>query len=111
MKTHAIIFGIKGLKLSFNEIIFFKKYKPWGIILFSRNIDNIYQVRNLTNSIRYIFKDTNFPILVDQEGGRINRFKKIINFEKYTAKYFGDILCEKCEKEYLQICNKIMFNY
>ena len=95
MKTHAIIFGIKGLKLSFSEIIFFKKYKPWGIILFSRNIDNLHQVRNLTNSIKNIFKDENFPILIDQEGGRVNRFKKIINLEKYTAKYFGDIYNNK----------------
>ena len=95
METHAIIFGIKGLKLNLNEINFFKKYKPWGIILFSRNINNLDQVRNLTNSIRVIFKDRNFPILVDQEGGRVNRFKKIINLDKYTAKHFGDIFKNK----------------
>ena len=95
MKTHAIIFGINGLKLSLNEINFFKKYKPWGIILFTRNIDNLYQVRNLTSSIKDIFKDKNFPILIDQEGGRVNRFKKIINFDKYNAKYFGDIFENK----------------
>ena len=95
MKTHAIIFGINGLKLSLNEINFFKKYKPWGIILFTRNIDNLYQVRNLTSSIKDIFKDENFPILIDQEGGRVNRFKKIINFDKYNAKYFGDIFENK----------------
>ena len=95
MKTHAIIFGINGLKLSLNEINFFKKYKPWGIILFTRNIDNLNQVRNLTSSIKDIFKDENFPILIDQEGGRVNRFKKIINFDKYNAKYFGDIFENK----------------
>jgi len=95
LKTHAIIFGINGLKLSLNEINFFKKYKPWGIILFTRNIDNLYQVRNLTSSIKDIFKDKNFPILIDQEGGRVNRFKKIINFDKYNAKYFGDIFENK----------------
>jgi beta-N-acetylhexosaminidase len=95
LKTHAIIFGINGLKLSLNEINFFKKYKPWGIILFTRNIDNLYQVRNLTSSIKDIFKDENFPILIDQEGGRVNRFKKIINFDKYNAKYFGDIFENK----------------
>jgi beta-N-acetylhexosaminidase len=95
LKTHAIIFGINGLKLSLNEINFFKKYKPWGIILFTRNIDNLNQVRNLTSSIKDIFKDENFPILIDQEGGRVNRFKKIINFDKYNAKYFGDIFENK----------------
>jgi len=99
LKTHAIIFGINGLKLSLNEINFFKKYKPWGIMLFTRNIDNLYQVRNLTSSIKDIFKDENFPILIDQEGGRVNRFNKIINFDKYNAKYFGDIF-ENKEKFY-----------
>ena len=95
MKTHSIIFGIKGLKLNFNEINFFKNYKPWGIILFSRNIDNLDQVKNLTNNIKDIFKDKNYPILIDQEGGKVNRFKKIINLDKYTAKHFGDIFKNK----------------
>lgn len=91
MKTHAIIFGINGLKLNLKEIVFFKSYKPWGIILFSRNIDNLEQVKNLTCSIRELFKDKNYPILIDQEGGKVNRFRKIINLDKYNAKYFGDI--------------------
>lgn len=91
MKTHAIIFGIDSFKLNLNEINFFKKYKPWGIILFSRNIKNLEQVKNLTTSIKDLFKDKNFPILIDQEGGMVNRFKNIINLENYNAKYFGDI--------------------
>ena len=95
MKTHAIIFGISGYKLNLQEINFFKKYKPWGIILFSRNIDNLEQVRNLTLSIRNIFKDNYFPILIDQEGGKVNRFRKIINLDRYSAKYFGDIYNNK----------------
>ncbi len=95
MKTHAIIFGISGYKLNLQEINFFKQYKPWGIILFSRNIDNLEQVRNLTSSIRNIFKDNNFPILIDQEGGKVNRFRKIINLDRYSAKYFGDIYNNK----------------
>jgi beta-N-acetylhexosaminidase len=95
LKTHAIIFGISGYKLNLQEINFFKKYKPWGIILFSRNIDNLEQVKNLTSSIRNIFKDNNFPILIDQEGGKVNRFRKIINLDRYSAKYFGDIYNNK----------------
>jgi beta-N-acetylhexosaminidase len=91
LKTHAIIFGIDSFKLNLNEITFFKKYKPWGIILFSRNIKNLEQVKNLTTSIKDLFKDKNFPILIDQEGGMVNRFKNIINLENFNAKYFGDI--------------------
>ena len=91
MTTHAIIFGIDSFKLNLNEINFFKKYKPWGIILFSRNIKSLEQVKNLTTSIKDLFKDKNFPILIDQEGGIVNRFKNIINLENYNAKFFGDI--------------------
>jgi beta-N-acetylhexosaminidase len=91
LTTHAIIFGIDSFKLNLNEINFFKKYKPWGIILFSRNIKSLEQVKNLTTSIKDLFKDKNFPILIDQEGGIVNRFKNIINLENYNAKFFGDI--------------------
>jgi len=31
----AIIFGIKGYKLTTKEKSFFKKNNPWGVILFS----------------------------------------------------------------------------
>ena len=70
----ALIVGIRSLKLNSNERIFLKKYKPWGVILFSRNIKSIKQTKTLTDSIRKIFKDKNYPILIDQEGGRVNRF-------------------------------------
>ena len=48
----AFICGIKGTKLSKKEFKFIKKYKPWGIILFQRNINNIEQTRHLTNTIK-----------------------------------------------------------
>ena len=47
----AFICGIKSLKLSKKEIKFIKKFKPWGIILFSRNIKTISQAKKLTNNI------------------------------------------------------------
>lgn len=109
MKTHAIIYGVKGLKLNLDEIIFFKKYKPWGIILFSRNIKSLEQVKSLTSSIRIIFNDPYFPILIDQEGGLVNRFKKIINLDKYTAKYFAD-LYQKNNKNILAFNKFIKLN-
>ena len=87
----AFIVGIKSLKLTFNEKVFLKKHKPWGVILFSRNIKSIKQTKILTDSIRKIFKDKNYPILIDQEGGRVNRLRSIISFDNLTAKYFGDL--------------------
>ena len=69
--TRAFICGIKGKSLSSNEKKFLVKYKPWGIILFSRNIDSISQTQKLTKSIKKLFKNYNYPILIDEEGGRV----------------------------------------
>ncbi len=85
----SFIIGVKSTSLSLKEISFLKKYKPWGVILFSRNIMSIKQTRNLTSSIRKIFNDKNYPILIDQEGGQVNRLKKIISFENLTSEFFG----------------------
>ena len=86
----SFIIGIKSTKLSQKEIIFLKKYKPWGVILFSRNIKNIKQTFSLTSSIRKIFNDKKYPILIDQEGGRVNRLKNIVLFDNYTSEFFGN---------------------
>ena len=85
----SFITGIKTIKLLRNEKIFLKRYKPWGVILFSRNIQNINQTLKLTKSIRKLFHDNNYPILIDQEGGKINRFKNLISFENLTSEFFG----------------------
>ena len=60
----AIIFGIKGTKLSISEISLLKNFNPWGIILFDRNIKNIYQVKKLTNQIRSVTKNKKYPISI-----------------------------------------------
>ncbi len=86
----SFIVGIKSTKLSSKEKTFIKKYKPWGIILFTRNIKSINQTLKLTSSIRKIFNDKKYPILIDQEGGRINRLKNIISFDNLTSEFFGN---------------------
>ena len=86
----SFIVGIKSIRLSKKEKFFLKKYKPWGVILFTRNIKSIKQTLNLTSSIRKIFNDECYPILVDQEGGRVNRLKKIISFDNLTSEFFGN---------------------
>jgi len=95
----AFIVGLKSYKLSNNEKIFLKKHKPWGVILFSRNIKSINQTKTLTDDIKKIFKDKNYPILIDQEGGRVNRLNKIISFDNLTSEYFGG-LYEKNRKNF-----------
>ena len=96
----CFIIGIKSTKLTKQELFFLKKYKPWGVILFSRNLQNLKQIKNLTSNIRNIFKDKNYPIMIDQEGGRVNRLNKIISLDKLTSEYFGKLFI-KDKREFL----------
>ena len=104
----AFITGIKSLKLSTDEKKFLKKHRPWGVILFLRNIKSIKQAKKLTDSIRKIFKDKNYPILIDQEGGRVNRLSNIISFDNLTSEYFGNLF-EK-DKMKLNIIYKLFID-
>ena len=94
----AFIVGLKSSKLSNKEITFLKKYKPWGVILFSRNISSIEQTKKLTDKIKKIFKDKKYPILIDQEGGRVNRLSEIISFDNLTSEYFGNLFTKDKKK-------------
>ena len=78
INRRCFITGIKGTKLSQKEVVFLKKYKPWGVILFSRNIASIPQTQKLTSHIKKLFNDKNYPILIDEEGGRVTRLNKFI---------------------------------
>ena len=87
----AFIVGIKSTRLTKFEKKFLKKYKPWGVILFTRNIKSVEQTKNLTRSIKRIFQDNKYPIIIDQEGGKINRLKNLISFDTLTSEYFGNL--------------------
>ena len=91
----SLIIGIKSTKLNLREKNFLIKYKPWGVILFTRNIKDIKQTKELTTSIRKIFNDNKYPILIDQEGGRVNRLKNILSFENLTSEFFGKKFIKK----------------
>ena len=96
----SFITGIKSTTLSVKEKKFIQKYKPWGIILFSRNIKSLKQGKKLTDQIKKIFKDNNYPILIDQEGGRVNRLKKIFNADLFTGEFFGKLYLKDKKKFY-----------
>ncbi len=85
----AFIVGLKSTEISSKEQLFLKKYKPWGIILFTRNIKNLNQTKKLTSKIRNIFNDKKYPIMIDQEGGRVSRLENIISFKNLTSDFFG----------------------
>jgi beta-N-acetylhexosaminidase len=91
MRRKAIIFGIRGTKLTAEERYLLKTEMPWGIILFSRNIKNLIQLKFLIKDIRGSIKDKNYPILIDQEGGRVSRLNEIIDFSLFSQDYFGKL--------------------
>ncbi len=71
--TSAAIYGCLGHRLTEAEKAFFAEVRPWGFILFRRNIDTPEQVRALTDELRASIGDPEAPILIDQEGGRVQR--------------------------------------
>ena len=64
---------------------------------------DIKQTAKLTSSIREIFNDKNYPILIDQEGGRVNRLRNIISFDNLTSEFFG--------KKYIKNYKEFKFIY
>ena len=97
-KRKSFITGVKGTKLNEKEIYFLKKYKPWGVILFSRNIKSINQTYKLTSQIKKIFKDENYPILIDEEGGKVSRLNKLIDNSIFSAEFFNNIYIKDKKK-------------
>ena len=101
MRRKSIIIGIKGFSLTVEEINLIKTEKPWGVILFSRNIKNINQLKSLVTNIKNIVHDKNYPILIDQEGGDVSRLNKIIDFSLFSQNFFGK-LYEKDKEKFFQ---------
>jgi beta-N-acetylhexosaminidase len=71
----AGIFGCAGLALSDEERRFFAAVNPLGFILFARNIDHPAQVRRLVDDLRACIGRADAPVLIDQEGGRVQRLR------------------------------------
>ena len=70
----AAIYGLSGLELSATERDFFRDADPWGFILFARNVETPEQVSRLTSDLRdAVGRDA--PVLIDQEGGRVQRMR------------------------------------
>ena len=71
----AAIFGCAGTILNDDERRFFARVNPLGFILFARNIQTPDQVRALVKSMRDCVGRADAPVLIDQEGGRVQRLK------------------------------------
>jgi beta-N-acetylhexosaminidase len=74
MNTRAFIIGVSGPELSAAEREFIRLERPWGFILFKRNIETPAQVILLISELRKELGEPDAPVLIDQEGGRVQRF-------------------------------------
>ena len=90
MTRLAAIFGCAGPRLLAEEAAFYRDLRPWGFILFRRNVETPDQVRALCAALRESIDDPGAPVLVDQEGGRVQRLGPP-HWPKYPpARAFGD---------------------
>lgn len=90
----AVIFGCSGKELLKEEKDFFAKENPIGFILFARNVENKEQVKKLVADLRTAVKRSDAPILIDQEGGKVQRLRAPIWTEFPPAADFG-VIAEK----------------
>ena len=69
----AFVCGCQGAALTQEERAFLAEQQPWGLILFRRNVESRSQLRALTAMFREIVGRAEAPVLIDQEGGRVQR--------------------------------------
>ncbi len=87
----ACILGCAGKDLSQDERAFFRDVRPWGFILFARNIDSADQTRALIDALREAAGDENALVFVDQEGGRVQRLRPPLARARRPAALFGGL--------------------
>jgi len=91
MNTRAFITGVSGLGLTGTEREFIRAERPWGFILFKRNVDTPEQVIRLLRDLRDTVGEPDAPVLIDQEGGQVQRLRPP-NWPLYPAgAAFGDL--------------------
>jgi len=117
MIRKAAIISISGTTLTKEEIAIIKEEKPWGIILFKRNILSEKQLLKLVKNIKKIMNDKKYPILIDEEGGKVSRISNIFNNLPYNQKYFGDVynlnknIGTKLYKSYINSLSKVLIKF
>lgn len=90
-QSKAMILGCSGLTLTAEEIALYKAERPWGFILFGRNIGDATQITDLVASMRDAIDNPNAPVLIDQEGGRVQRIRPPLLQSYPNAQALGEI--------------------
>ncbi|MDO1585099.1 beta-N-acetylhexosaminidase [Rhizobium oryzicola] len=74
-ESKAMILGCAGQQLTADEIALYRAERPWGFILFARNLGEPSQIKDLVASMREAIGRPDAPVLIDQEGGRVQRIR------------------------------------
>jgi beta-N-acetylhexosaminidase len=105
--TAAVIFGCAGTELKEDERAFFRDIRPLGFIVFARNIVDPDQVRRLTAQLRESIDDPAAPILIDQEGGRVQRLRPPHWRAALPAERFGQLAA----RDLAAACRAVKLNH
>jgi beta-N-acetylhexosaminidase len=89
VSARACILGCSSTALTADERDFFRDARPWGFILFARNVVDFDQTRALCDALREACGDENALVFIDQEGGRVQRLKPPMVPRRPTAAEFG----------------------
>lgn len=97
-ESKAMILGASGATLTQDEIALYRDERPWGFILFARNCVELPQIRDLTAAMRDAVGRPDAPVLIDQEGGRVQRIRPPM-IERYpSAAALGELYRRDREK-------------
>ena len=88
-QAKAMILGCGGTALTADEVGFFERHQPWGLILFARNIGTADEIAALTAHFRSIVGRRDAPVFIDQEGGRVQRIREPITRRYPTGAALG----------------------
>ena len=108
-QVKPVIFGLSGTSLTKSEISLIKNYTPYGFIIFKRNINSLIQLKKLILSIKNYHKQSPI-IMIDHEGGRINRFSEIFSQKRFSGQYFGELYKNNLKKFFKEANYFINFN-
>jgi beta-N-acetylhexosaminidase len=88
---NAFISGCAGTSLSDDERAFFAETRPCGLILFARNCQSVSQLRTITEDFRDAVESDAALVLIDQEGGRVQRLRPPQWRQMPPARVYGDL--------------------
>ncbi len=97
-EARAFTCGCAGLEFTQSERDFMRRFKPWGLILFGRNIQNRSQIIAITSEFRELVGREGAPVLIDQEGGRVRRMKEPEWRAHPAASAYDKLACSLDEK-------------